>query len=112
MFRHVVLMTWQDGVPEEQVRAVLDGLRLLPGEIPEIRSFSFGTDAAMSEGNADIAVVADFDDEEDYLAYASHPAHLALITEYIRPILGARHAVQYRQDETTRAGSTRGQSSA
>ncbi len=108
MFRHVVLMTWQDGVREEQVRSVLDGLRSLPGEIPEIRSYSFGTDAAVAEGNADLAVVADFDDEDGYRAYASHPAHLALIAERIRPILGARHAVQYRHGGPAPAGSAGG----
>ncbi|MDA8366210.1 MAG: Dabb family protein [Actinomycetota bacterium] len=96
MFRHVVLMTWGPGTTGDQVSAVLDGLAGLPAAIPGIRAYSFGTDAGLAPDNADLAVVADFDDEDGYRAYAAHPAHVALVTEHIRPILASRTAVQYR----------------
>ncbi len=95
MFRHVVLLKWKAEATAAQKQAVLDGLAELPGAIPEIRSYVFGADAAISDGNHDLAVVADFDDAEGYLVYAAHPVHVALITEKIRPILAARAAVQY-----------------
>lgn len=48
-FRHVVMLSWVDGTTAEQRQTVLDGLRALPGQIPEIRSYTVGTDAGVNE---------------------------------------------------------------
>lgn len=95
MFRHIVLLRFRDDATEEQRRAVLEGLAELPHQIDEVRAFAFGSDAGLAEENADIGVVADFDDAEGYLRYAQHPAHLELIAHRIRPILAQRVAVQH-----------------
>ena len=95
MLRHVVLMRWKEGTSDAQKRAVREGLAALPAAIPEIRSYRFGDDAALAEGNFDFAVVADFDDVTGFRTYASHDAHQKLIAEHIRPILRDRAAVQY-----------------
>ncbi len=95
MFRHVVLLKWTESATAGERQAVLDGLATMPAAIPEIRAYRFGPDAGAAEGNHDVAVVADFEDKAGYLVYATHPAHVALITEKIRPILAARAAVQY-----------------
>jgi hypothetical protein len=95
MFRHVVLLRLVPEATAEQRQAVLDGLATLPGQIPELRSYVFGPDAGISEGNFDLAVVAEVDDADAYRAYATHPAHLAVIAELIRPILAERVAVQF-----------------
>ena len=58
--------------------------------------YEFGPDAGLAEGNFDFVVVADFDDEAAYGRYASHPAHVALIRDRIRPFISERVAVQYR----------------
>ena len=95
MLRHVVLLKFVDEATQEQRQAVLDGLATLPSAIPSIRSYVFGLDAGIAEGNYDIAVVADFDDASGHRDYAAHPAHQQFIAERIRPILAARSAVQY-----------------
>ena len=95
MFRHVVMMRWAPDATGAQKAAVRAGLEDLPGRIPEIRSYSLGTDARVNEGNFDFVVVADFDDVEGYLVYRDHPAHVAVITHHIRPILAERSAVQH-----------------
>ena len=77
------------------IRAVTDGLALLPSQIPEIRSYRFGPDLGLGGGNDDFAIVADFDDADAYRRYAEHPAHRHLIAELLTPILSGRHAVQY-----------------
>src|SRR5689334_5194450 len=96
MFRHVVLMRWKPEATEAQRTAVADALAKLPGRIPELRSYSFGTDAGVNDGNYDFAVVADCDDVDDYLVYRDHPDHQAAIRDHIGPILADRVAVQYR----------------
>ena len=95
MFRHVVLLRWVADVTEEQLSAVESGIATLPALIPEIRSYVFGSDAKVSEGNFDFAIVADFDDFDGYLVYRDHPDHVAVIAERIRPILAERAAVQH-----------------
>ena len=95
MFRHVVLLKFVAEATDAQRQAVLDGLRTLPAQIPELRSYVIGPDAGINEGNFDLAVVADCDDVEGYRSYATNPVHLAMIAERIRPILAGRVAVQY-----------------
>lgn len=95
MFRHIVLFTWTEDATEEQKAEVAVQLRKLPGVISELRSYNVGADAGINPGNYEFAVVADFDSVEDYLVYRDHPAHTALIAEYIKPIIASRVAVQY-----------------
>jgi hypothetical protein len=95
MFRHVVLMTWADGVTQEQQETIATELRTLPGVISELRDYRLGPDAGLNPGNRSFAVVADFDDKDGYLVYRDHPAHRAIIERYIAPALADRAAVQY-----------------
>jgi hypothetical protein len=95
MFRHVVALTFSDDATDDQIRAVVDGLRGLPAVIPELRSYVVGRDAGLADDNADVVVVADCDDVDGYVAYRDHPAHRQVIAECIAPILVARTAVQH-----------------
>ncbi|WP_248964189.1 Dabb family protein [Sphaerisporangium perillae] len=95
MFRHVVMFTWVAGATEEQKAEVEAGLKGLPAVIPEIRRYDIGTDAGITPGNYEFAVVADFDSAEDYLVYRDHPVHRAVIADIIRPIVANRASVQY-----------------
>ena len=96
MIRHVVLISWVPEVTVEQVRRVETGLNALKPLIGGLRDYQIGPNAGIIEGNADFAVVADFDDEESYLVYRNHPAHRKVIEEAINPIARRRVAVQYR----------------
>jgi len=95
VFRHVSLLRWIPEATAEQRAAVESGIATLPSLIPEIRSYVFGADAHVSEGNFDLAIVADFDDFDSYVVYRDHPDHVAVIAERIRPILAERSAVQH-----------------
>jgi hypothetical protein len=95
VFRHVVLLRWVAEATPEQRSAVQSGLGALPDRIPEIRSYTIGTDARVNDGNFDLVVVADFDDVDGYLVYRDHSDHVAVINESIRPILADRAAIQH-----------------
>ena len=95
MVRHVVLLSLKPGATTEQRRFMLDGLEGLPGAIRSIRAFSFGSDLEVNDGNAHVAVTADFDDVEGYVEYRDHALHQQVIRERIVPILAGRQAVQY-----------------
>src|SRR4051794_13103406 len=95
-FRHISLIRWQPSSDQAARDAVLDALRGLPAQIDTIRSYVLGTDARINEGNFDLAIVADFDDEAGYLAYRDHPVHKQLLAERVAPIMQDRAAVQHR----------------
>jgi hypothetical protein len=95
MFRHIVLLTLTQDATEVSRQAILDGLATLPGRIPNLRTYTFGVDAGINEGNADVVAVADFDDVDGYLVYRDHEAHHQVINDFIKPVLASRAAVQY-----------------
>jgi hypothetical protein len=95
VLRHVVLMRWKPEASDAQKQAVREGLAALPAAIPGIRSYQFGDDAAIVDGNFEFAIVADFDSRSDFQTYVAHDVHQKLIAERIRPILQDRAAVQY-----------------
>ena len=95
MFRHIVLFSFHDGV---DVDAIVAGLDALVGVVPGMISMRAGSDAGISEGNFDFAAVVDFEDEAAWHGYVSHPAHVKVRDELIRPFSTARAAVQMNVD--------------
>lgn len=94
MFRHCVMFRFKEGTPAAtvaEIRAALDGLR----NLPMVRRYEFGADAGLAEGNFDFALIADFDDRAGYEAYATDPAHVAVLSGQLRPNIAERSAVQY-----------------
>jgi hypothetical protein len=94
--RHTVLLQLA-GASDRQIEDLVHALRGLPAEIPSLRSYVVGRDAGLSPGagNYDVAVVADCDDADGFVAYRDHPAHRKVIEEHIKPILTGRAAVQH-----------------
>lgn len=93
--RHIVTLTFRDGTSDDQVHEIVEALRRLPSQIDEIETYAVGTDAELAEGNAHLGIVADFDSIEAYEVYRDHPAHQAVITELIVPVVAGRSAVQH-----------------
>lgn len=94
MIRHIVLLELTDGSTNADADAICEALSTLPGRIPSIRSYVFGRDVGLAEGNVDVTAVADFDDVAGYEAYRDHDAHKQVIADHIKPVLASRHAIQ------------------
>jgi hypothetical protein len=94
MFRHVVLIRLRPDAPDGQRQAILDGLRSLPAQIPEIRGYEVGADLGLRDGNPDIGIVAQFEDEDAWRTYLAHPAHVAVVQGAIEPAAGERVSIQ------------------
>jgi len=95
MFRHVVMFRWTDEVDAAHVASVEAALSELPESISSLRSYRFGADARVNDGNFDFVVTADFDDVDGYIAYRDHPDHLAMIDRLIKGRVAERAAVQF-----------------
>ncbi|HEY0388891.1 MAG TPA: Dabb family protein [Gaiellales bacterium] len=96
MLRHIAVFRWKAGTTDEQVAAIEQALGALREGLPTLRAYAFGRDLGL-RGNADFAVVADFDDEQGWRAYADDPEHRRVIEELIAPVTDDRSAVQIRQ---------------
>ena len=94
--RHVNLLAWKEGTDQVAIDALSEHLSKYAEEIPEIRGLSFGPDLALAEGNLDFAIIVDFEDDEAFARYLAHPAHGRMVNEFLKPILEARRAIQYR----------------
>jgi hypothetical protein len=95
MIRHIVLLTWKDETSSAQIDAVSEGLGTMPDLVGGIVRYEFGSDLGLRAENADYVLVADFETEDDYHRYASHPDHLEVIERTIKPIVSGANRVQY-----------------
>lgn len=95
MFRHVLLLTMRDDVEDAQVDGLVDALRALPAEIPELTSYRVGRDLGLRDDTADVAIVGEYADEAAWRAYLAHPAHRAVVTDHVEPIVASRQSVQF-----------------
>ena len=86
MFRHVLLLTMRDDADDTQVNALVDALRSLPAQIPEIVSYRTGRDLGLRDDTADVAA---------WRAYLAHPAHRAVVTDHVEPLVAHRQSVQF-----------------
>lgn len=94
--RHVVawkLATDDADVRAEQARRISDDLMALQGVVPSIIDIRVGPDVVGS-GNWDVALVADFADEDALNAYVHHPDHQAVVA-YVRSVVSDRVAVDF-----------------
>ncbi len=98
MIRHVVVISWKPEATAEQKQRVSADLATLPAlmqGLTGLRAYVFGRDAGITDGNADFAIVADFDDAGSYVAYRDHPAHVEVVKRSIAPITERRMVAQF-----------------
>jgi hypothetical protein len=96
MIRHVVVLTWSQAADAQRRARAIEALRRLRQDVGGMTSLVVAEDAGLSDGNADIVLIADFPDVQAYYRYAQDPVHLAVLAEHVRPWLAARSAVQYQ----------------
>jgi hypothetical protein len=93
MLRHTVLFTWADGTSDGDVTELTGMLEQLPGQIAEIRAYTFGPDLGLAPGNADFGIVADFDDAAAFATYVAHADHQPVLA-FVKAHAAQRIAVQ------------------
>jgi len=95
MISHVVAWSLRDDVVRaEAIGRIRTLLEALDGVVPSIRSISVVENVAYPGKNADVAVVAEFDDIAGLDAYQVHPAHQAAAAQ-IRELVATRAAIDW-----------------
>ena len=95
MFNHVGHLTLVPDAGDAQVEAILAGLLDLPGQIDGLVEAHVVRDAGLTDGNATLRFHMRFESEDAWRAYGTHPAHVAVVTDHIKPALGSKAFVQY-----------------
>ena len=71
----------------------------MPAKISAIKSLKSGWDLGvdLGRGNADFAMILEFENADGYKEYSSHPAHLDFIDKFCKPIKidNGRLAIQF-----------------
>jgi len=80
--RHVVLFSFKNTATAEQVNAIVSGFSNLPGAIPGIVAYEWGTNVSpegLNDGFTHCFTLT-FAKAEDRDAYLVHPAHQAFVS--------------------------------
>jgi Stress responsive A/B Barrel Domain len=94
-FRHAVLINFKAEADESYRAKVAESVKALPAAIPEVRAVACGTDAGVTAGSSDFAIIVDLDSADDYAKYESHQAHLELV-DLIRQGVESRAVVDFQ----------------
>jgi hypothetical protein len=92
------MITFTEDASEAQKQALYNGLAKMPQVMDFIRRYEFGPDLGLGQSNPNMALVADFDSEEAWRDYSTHPDHLDLIENLVKPIVAGSTRVQYLVD--------------
>lgn len=100
MVKHIILWQLKDelqGTEKEAVKAgIKQGLESLAGQIPGLIDISVQTEQ-LSSSNADVMLDSTFVDENALKTYASHPAHVKVADNNVRPYTKARVCMDFEQ---------------
>lgn len=98
MVKHVILWTLKDqysGAQMEEIKAgIKEGLEGLKGQIPglvDIKVYNNG----LSSSNTDLMLDSTFENEEALKNYATHPAHVAVADNKVRPFTASRNCLDF-----------------
>jgi hypothetical protein len=95
MFNHVGHLTLRPDADDAQVEAILTGLLALPAQIDGLAEAHVVRDAGLTDGNATLRFHMRFESAAAWRSYGKHPAHVAVVTTHIGPVLGSKAFVQY-----------------
>jgi Stress responsive A/B Barrel Domain len=93
MIMHIAIFTWREGTGREDVERVEAALARMPGLIPALREYHYGSNLGLRPGTADFAVVAVVEQAE-LTTYLDNPEHQRVVREVISPLLATRTAIQ------------------
>jgi hypothetical protein len=93
-FRHAVLINFKADADESYRARVAQAVNALPEAIPQVQTVACGSDAGVTTGSSDFAIVVDLESPDDYATYECHQAHLDLV-DLIRQGVQSRTVVDF-----------------
>lgn len=98
MVRHIILWKIKEEKTEEEKKKIKAGVKAglegLAGQIPGLVEIKVQTES-LSSSNADVMLDSTFESEEALKNYASHPAHVAVADQNVRPFMEIRLCLDF-----------------
>lgn len=95
MITHVWSMIFTEQTTAEQRAAFGTAMAALPTQIEGVASFTSGSDLGLNPENSDVAIIAEFADEQSWRAYIEAPAHVAFVNDHVSPLCASWNAIQF-----------------
>lgn len=100
MVKHVILWTLKDAYSEEEKaeikKNIKEGLEGLKGNIEGIVDIKVQTEG-LSTSNVDLMLDSSFENEEALKFYASHPSHVKVAEEKVKPFVSGRFCLDFEE---------------
>ena len=98
MVKHIILWRLKDELQGEEKEAVKAGIKLglegLAGQIPGLSDIKVQTEC-LASSNVDVMLDSTFVDESALKAYATHPAHVNVADNQVRPYTKTRACMDF-----------------
>jgi Stress responsive A/B Barrel Domain len=94
VIRNLVLAKLKPGITDDKVDRLVNELQGM--QIPGMINLTVARDAGLREGNLDLVVVTDLDDEDAYRRYDQDPEHNRIRRDLVAPIVERVERIQYR----------------
>ena len=98
MIRHIVMWKFKPEIKEEEKpaikKAMSENLCALVGKVPGLLTLEF-VDSPISSSTHDIALVSTLEKAEDIAVYATHPDHVYVADNFVRPYVMERACLDY-----------------
>lgn len=99
MIKHIILWTLKPELSDEEKAAVKanmkKGLEALVGQVPGLIDVKVYIDGRLASSTADVMLDSTLESEEALKAYASHPAHVAVADDLVRPYAVLRSCLDF-----------------
>lgn len=98
MVKHVILWTLKSEFSQEQLTKIKQEIKVslegLSGKIPGLREIKVNT-LPLPSSNADIMLDSTFENEQSLKEYSTHPLHVKVANEKVRPYTETRACFDY-----------------
>ena len=98
MIKHMIIWTLKEEFSKEEKEeikvGIKEGLEGLSGKIPGLIEIKVHINGLPSS-NGDLMLESSFESEDALKSYASHPAHVAVADEKVRPYTMIRSCLDY-----------------
>ena len=93
MLIHCLTLTFKESARAADIEAFAEAIACLPDQLDFPVRTRQGPDLGERPANADYAVVSEFETSEDFAAYLTHPAHLAVPREHVESMRSVQFLV-------------------
>ena len=99
MVKHVILWTLNPELSEDEKKTVKagikEGLEGLVGKVPGLIDVKVNVDGRLESSNADVMLDSTLESEAALKSYATHPAHVAVADNKVRPYTVQRSCLDF-----------------